>query len=173
MKMLNVKFKSSYCSNIKHFQYRVETFFRDVLLTNANPIGKIAYYALRIEFQMRGSPHLHALIWTSDCPELTNDTKDVCIDYIDQHVQAYLPDKETDHQLYDLMKTYQTHNHSKTCRKYKNVACRFNFGQFFTNKTIVAESLAEDMNEEIKSNILTRRKEILSKVNSKFCVRCA
>jgi hypothetical protein len=47
----------------KHFQYRVETFFRDVLLTNANPVGKI----LRIEFQMRGSPHLHALIWTSDC----------------------------------------------------------------------------------------------------------
>ena len=32
----------------KHFQYRVETFFKDVLLTNANPIGKIVYYALRI-----------------------------------------------------------------------------------------------------------------------------
>ena len=29
----------------KHFQYRVETFFRDVLLSNANPIGKIVYYA--------------------------------------------------------------------------------------------------------------------------------
>ena len=41
----------------KHFQYRVETFFREVLLSNANPIGKIVYYALRIEFQMRGSPH--------------------------------------------------------------------------------------------------------------------
>ena len=46
----------------KHFQYRVETFFTEVLLSNANPIGKIVYYALRIEFQMRGSPHLHALI---------------------------------------------------------------------------------------------------------------
>lgn len=50
----------------KHFQYKVETFFIEVLLTSANPIGKIVYYALRIEFQMRGSPHLHALIWTSD-----------------------------------------------------------------------------------------------------------
>jgi hypothetical protein len=109
----------------KHFQYRVEKFFRDVLLSNPNPIGKIVYYALRIEF------HLHALIWTSDCPELTNDTKDAYIDYIDRHVQAYLQDKETDPELYDLVKTYQTHNHSKTCRKYKNVACRFNFGQFF------------------------------------------
>ena len=152
----------------KHFQYRVETFFRDVLLTNANPIGKIVYYVLRIEFQIRGSPHLHALIWTSDCPELTNDTKDAYIYYIDRHVQAYLPDKETDPELYDLVKTYQTHNHSKTCRKYKNVTCRFNFGQFFTDRTIVAEPLAEDMDDEIKSNILTRRKEILSKVNQKI-----
>ena len=148
----------------KHFQYRVETFFMEVLLTNANPIGKIVYYALRIEFQMRGSPHLHALIWTSDCPKLTNDTKDEYIAYIDQHVQAYLPDKETDPQLYDLVKTYQRHNHSKTCRKYKNVTCRFNFGQFFTNKTVVADPLSEDMDEEIKSNILTRRKDILCKV---------
>ena len=36
----------------KHFQHKVETFFKDVLLSNAKPIGKIVYYALRIEFQM-------------------------------------------------------------------------------------------------------------------------
>ena len=37
----------------KHFQYQVETFFKEVLFTSANPIGKIVYYALRIKFQMR------------------------------------------------------------------------------------------------------------------------
>ena len=152
----------------KHFQYRVETFFKEVLLTSANPIGKIVYYALRIEFQMRGSPHLHALIWTSDCPELTNNTKDTYIDYIDQHVHAYLPDKEIDPQLYDLVKAYQTHNHSKTCRKLKNIACRFNFGQFFTERTIIAEPLAEDMDDEIRSSTLRKRMEILSKVKQKI-----
>ena len=68
-----------------------------------------------------------------------------------------------------MVKTYQTHNHSKTCRKYKNVTCRlFNFEQFFTDRTIVAEPLAEDMDDEIKSNILTRRKEILSKVKQRI-----
>ena len=117
---------------------------------------------------MRGSPHLHSLIWTSDCPELTKHTKDAYVDYIDQHVHAYLPDKGPDPQLHDLVKTYQTHNHSKTCRKYKNVACRFNFGQFFTNKTIVAEPLAEDMDEQIRCNLLTRRQEILCKVKQKI-----
>ena len=78
----------------KHFQYRVETFFTEVLLSNANPIGKIVYYAFRIEFQMRGSPHLHASIWTSDCTKLTSDNKQAYIDFIDENVQAYLPDEQ-------------------------------------------------------------------------------
>ena len=66
------------------------------------------------------------------------------------------------------MKKYQTHSHSKTCRKYRNIACRFNFGQFFTDRTIVAEPLPQDMGEEIKTNILTRRKEILSLMKQKI-----
>ena len=77
----------------KHFQHRVETFFSEVLLSNLNPIGKIVYHALRIEFQMRGSPHLHALIWPSDCPKLTTETKQQYVNYIDSHVQAFLPTK--------------------------------------------------------------------------------
>ena len=78
----------------KHFQYRVETFFKEVLMTNANPISKIIYYALRIEFQMRGSPHLHALIWTSDCLALTDDSIQAYTEFVDKHVQAYLPNKD-------------------------------------------------------------------------------
>ena len=42
------------------------------------------------------------------------------------------------------------------------------FGQFFTKETIVAEPLDENTNEETKSNILSRRKEILTKVKQKI-----
>ena len=152
----------------KHFQYRVETFFTEVLLSNANPIGKIVYYALRIEFQMRGSPHLHALIWTSDCPKLTSETKEDYVDYIDQRVHAHLPNEDQDPELHELVKTYQKHSHSKTCRKYKNIKCRFNFGQFFTNRTIVAEPLSDDLDLEEKTNTLDKQKEILSLVKGKI-----
>lgn len=116
---------------------------------------------------MRGSPHLHALIWTSDCPKLTQDTKQDYIDYVNQHVQAYLPDKDKDPELYELVKKYQTHSHSKSCRKYKNIAYRFNFGQFFTDSTVVAEPLPNDMDEEIKAAVLAKRKEILCLVKQK------
>ena len=152
----------------KHFQHRVETFFTEVLLSQLNPIGKIIYYALCIEFQMRGSPHLHALIWTSDCPKLTSENKEAYIDFIDNHVQAYLPDEETEPELNELVKTYQKHNHSKTCRKYKNICCRFNFGQFFTNRTVIAEPLNSDLNQEVKNNLLDQRTQIVTSVKQKI-----
>ena len=152
----------------KHFQFRVETFFTEVLLSKSKPIGKIVYYALRIEFQMRGSPHLHTLIWTEDCPKLTSETKEAYIEYIDKDVQAYLPNKEDDLELHDMVNFYQKHTHSKTCRKYKNIKCRFNFGQFFTNRTIIAEPLPDDIADELKQPILEKQKEILTSVKEKI-----
>ena len=63
---------------------------------------------------------------------------------------------------------YQKHSHSKTCQKYKNVNCCFNFGQFFSKYTIVAEPLDEDMDDEFRNWVLTRRKEVLSLVKQKI-----
>ena len=61
----------------------------EVLLSKSKPIGKIVNYALRIEFQMKGSPHLHALTWTEDCPKLTSENKEAfIIEYIDKYVHA-------------------------------------------------------------------------------------
>ena len=42
----------------RHFQHRVETFFKEILLIPLSPIVKVTYYAIRIEFQLRGSPHV-------------------------------------------------------------------------------------------------------------------
>ena len=148
----------------KHFQYRVESFFKEVLLSNANPIGKIIYYALRIEFQMRGSLHLHSLIWTSDCPELTPGNEETYVRYIDKHVQAHLPERENEPEFHELVSIYQKHHHSRSCKKYKNIPCRFNFGQFFTDETVVSKPLSDDVSEEEKSVILNRRSEILSTI---------
>ena len=40
--------------------------------------------------------------------------------------------------------------------------------KFFTEKTIVADPLSEDMDEGTTANILAKRKEILSKVKQKI-----
>ena len=46
--------------------------------------------------------------------------------------------------------------------------CRFNFGHFFTNKTIVAEPLSNDLDPEAKTSTIERQKEILRLVKVKI-----
>ena len=53
----------------KHFQYRVENFFKEILLHKDSPIGQVAHYVIKVEFQFRGSPHIHAFLWLSN-PQL-------------------------------------------------------------------------------------------------------
>ena len=120
----------------KHFQFRLERLFENVLLSSGNPIGKVQYYAIRIEFQFLGSPHAHCFIWIKDCSTFTNENIDSFVEFMDQHVQVCLPDPILEPELHHLVKMYHTHAHSKTCRKYKNLACRFNFGHFLQKEQL-------------------------------------
>ena len=58
---------------------------------------------------------------------------------------------------HELVAIHQKHTYSRTCRKYRNIQCSFNFGQFFTDRTIVAQLVSEDLCEEVKTGILIRR----------------
>ena len=63
---------------------------------------------------------------------------------------------------------YQKHTHSRSCKKYRNIPCRFNFGQFFTDKTVVSKPLADDIPDEQKVVVLKKRNEILCCVKEKI-----
>ena len=146
----------------KNFQYRVEVFFKEIIIDG--PLGKVKYYAIRIEFQFRGSPHIHSFLWVLNAPTLTKETKEEYIQFVDRIVKAHIPDPLERPELHDLVKTYQLHSHSKSCRKYKNKACRYSFGKFFTARTIVAEPLPNEMSVEEKSRKLSQRLQVLEKV---------
>ena len=66
--------------------------------------------------------------------------------------------------LYQLVKTFQIHCHSKPCRKYKNSICRFKFGRFFADKTIIAIPLQHTLKQVDKFGILSKRNNILGQV---------
>ena len=140
----------------------MELFFKEIIVNG--PLGKVEYYAIRVEFQVIGSPHIHSFLWVNGGPKLSSETKEEYICFIDQIVKASLPDPQTEHELYVLVKTYQIHSHSHSCRKYKNVECRYNFGKFFTDCTIVSEPLPSNMSECEKQKILETRHSILNKV---------
>ena len=127
-------------------------------------MGKIKYYAIRIEFQERGSPHVHSFIWIFNAPNIQNET--AYVECIEKTINAQLPDRLKDLELFELVKTYQVHAHSRTCWKYNENECRFLYGQYFTEKSIIAKPLDCKLSNNEKQEILTWRSALLKQVKS-------
>ena len=124
-------------------------------------MGKTKYCAIRIEFQERGSPHVHSFIWIFNAPNKTAYTK-----FIEKTINAQLPDHLNNPELFELVKTYRVHTHSRTCWKYNKNECRFSYGRYFTEKTVIAKPLNFKFSNEEKQEILTWRNTLLSQVKS-------
>ena len=124
------------------FDHRVKCFLRDFLMSPANPIGKITDYFHRVEFQARGWPHLHCLIWIENAPVLDVQSDEAICEFIDQFITSHTPKEEDDQEMYELVSHLQTHSkkHSKSCRK-GNRACRFNFPRPPSTRTFIARPL--------------------------------
>ena len=125
-----------------HFNHRIQKFFNSFLLSPAQPLGKITHYSYRIEFQQRGSPHAHIVIWTEDAPTPEDEEEVICA-FIDKYVSCKIPSKKKDPDLHTLVTTLQQHHHTATCRK-KGTACRFNFPKLPSTETVIAKKLEMD-----------------------------
>ena len=78
-------------TGVQMFQHRIEAFFSEYLLSDAHPLGHITYYVIKIEFQMRGSPCAHYLLWVKDTPKIDKDPDDVVCAFIDKYITAVIP----------------------------------------------------------------------------------
>jgi len=149
---------------VQMFQHRLESFFSEFLLSDAHPLGKIKEYCIKIEFQARGSPHGHCLIWTEDAPQIDKNSDAEVEAFCDKYLCGTLPDEsEENFELRELVERLQTHRHSSFCRKTPNDACRFNFPRPPVFKNIVARSKNDSIYEEV--NPLVKR-EVLKGVRS-------
>lgn len=76
------------------FDFRWHCFLREVLMSPSNPIGKIKDDFYRVEFQQRGSPHVHCLFWIEDAPLLDKNTDEEVVQFIDKYVTCELPSED-------------------------------------------------------------------------------
>jgi hypothetical protein len=141
----------------RHFSRRFHHFLQKVLLGETQPIGKILSYFWRIEFQMRGSPHVHSLWWIEDAPDIsTSSGKRDLPDFIDKYVSAHLPSEKEDLDLFKRVSALQIHSHTHTCKRFikGKEQCRFGFPQVISEKTIVKPD--QDLSKSAKCYVIKR-----------------
>nr|XP_022307930.1 uncharacterized protein LOC111113930 [Crassostrea virginica] len=110
------------------FEHRFHVFQKEVILSPAEPIGKVTDFFQRVEFQQRGSPHMHCLYWVENAPKLDEHGENAVCDFIDKYISCAVPNESEDMELREIVLGVQQHSkkHSKSCRK-KGTECRFNF----------------------------------------------
>ena len=95
----------------RHFDYQF-------LMSDVAPLGKIKDWFYRVEYQQRGSPHIHMMLWLKDAPVFGIDKDEDVISFIDQIITCETPKDNAD--LLDLVNR-QTHRHSHTSWKNRKV----------------------------------------------------
>ena len=148
----------------RQFQYRLDTFFNDFLCSNAKPSGEIVDYFIRIEFQARGSPHAHTIIWVKDAPKINVNPDEVICKFVDKYQCCEINDHSA---------KFQSHKHSATCRR--NGACRFRFPHAPSIKTLIArpvdETTPDNADPIASARVLKQKQDTLR--NVKEClIKC-
>ena len=90
------------------------------------PTGQILNLDDRREFQNRETEHMHAPIHVADAPKIDENNNSEVIKFIDKYIRCVPPDAEKYPEMKKLIRKVQIHHHATTCRKKKEVTCRFN-----------------------------------------------
>ncbi|XP_061357242.1 uncharacterized protein LOC133301608, partial [Gastrolobium bilobum] len=115
------------------FKFKLDQLLQD--LRNGHILGKINAYVCTIEFQKRGLPHAHILLFlhSSNKPESALD--------IDKLIYAEIPDKDSDPSLFAAVTSYMMHgpcgpnNYKSPCMK--EGKCSKKFPKKFSSRTII------------------------------------
>ena len=116
----------------RKFSLKFHAFFRTVLLKGA-VLGEIDHYYWKKEYQARGAPHYHVLLWIRDAPVIGHDDPERVLAWLQERITCHIPDKGTDPDLHRLVTRYQMHKCSAYCKRRRKCGrtfitrCRFGF----------------------------------------------
>ena len=111
---------------------------------------------IRIEFQTRGSPHAHTILWIKDAPQYGKDSDKNVTEFIDKYQVCSYP--HDDEELQSLVQL-QKHTHSSSCLRYG--LCRFAISKMPSPVTLIS---SEPENADDKLQIVNGAKEVFSRV---------
>ena len=102
---------------VRYFEHRLKCLW-EILPA---PCGSFQGYELQdkyvgVEFQVRGSPHIHALLWLKNAPKYDKEMSESierCMEFIDKLISVNAKPSDFSEDLICL----QRHKHSHTCKK--------------------------------------------------------
>ncbi|CAF4566580.1 unnamed protein product [Rotaria sp. Silwood2] len=154
---------------VRYFEHRLKCLW-EILSASCGPFR---YYELedkyvRIEFQIRGSPHIHALIWLKNAPKYDKNNPESiekCIEFIDKLISVSSKPTEFSEELINL----QRHKHSHTCKKHvkDGIKCRFGIPYFPMRKTMILEPLSADekLTKKEREEISKNRQNVIKELD--------
>lgn len=98
-------------------------------------------YFIRIEFQLRGSPHAHILLWLDESIPAYENKKDGTKEEIIKLVDRFIT---CEYNVNDPYVNLQRHRHTHTCYKDKTKKCRFSIPYPVMKKTMILDPLDEN-----------------------------
>ena len=63
----------------------------------------MTHYAIRVEFQVSGSLHIHSILWVLNAAVLTEDNIDEYVRFVNTFIKAYVPDINQNHEIHKLV----------------------------------------------------------------------
>ena len=95
----------------RNFEHMVQLFIRDVSKCSVMPIGEIADYFYTVEFQRRGNPHIHDLLWGKEAPKFKKSSNEEIVTFVDKYITCHKSDSWSEMEEFVNL---QMHRHAET-----------------------------------------------------------
>ena len=141
----------------------------NIVIKKGRVLGEVEHFCYKKEYQARGAPHYHALVWIRNAPVVGVSKEEEVVKFINERITCHIPDKDSCPELHQLVISYQIHKCSNYCtrkRKFSSntiTKCKFGYPRPVLEATVinnVKDSLKSD-----KKIYYAKRKEEEVRIN--------
>ena len=81
------------------FSQKFHAFFNTVIL-KGRVLGTVTHYFFKKEYQARGAPHYHVVLWIEGAPTIGKDKSEEVLKWIQERISCRIPDENSNPELF-------------------------------------------------------------------------
>ena len=126
----------------RKFSQHFHDLFNTVVL-KGSVLGIVEHFYFKKEYQMRGAPHYHALLWIQSAPVIGKSNPKDVLAWIQERITCKVPDATLNPELHALVTKYQMHKCTDYCKRRRKLksgfitTCRFGFPRDCTDIAVL------------------------------------